>query len=51
MNILLNGTHVRSRVNLVHFKGVQLDPYETYMMKLIAVPGTAYWNMWHTAGT
>ena len=34
MNIFLSGTHVRSRVNLVHFKGVQLDPYETYMMKL-----------------
>ena len=34
VNIFLNGTHVRSRVNLVHFKGVQLDPYETYMMKL-----------------
>ena len=34
VNIFLNGTHVRSRVNLVHFKGVQLDPYDTYMMKL-----------------
>ena len=34
MNIFLNGTHVRSRVNLVHFKGVQLDSYETYMVKL-----------------
>ena len=34
VNIFLNVTHVRSRVNLVHFKGVQLDPYETYMMKL-----------------
>ena len=34
VNIFLNGTHVHSRVNLVHFKGVQLDPYETYMMEL-----------------
>ena len=34
VNIFLNGTHVRCRVNLVHFKGVQLDPHETYMMKL-----------------
>ena len=34
VNIFLNGTCVRSRVNLVHFKGAQLDPYETYMMKL-----------------
>ena len=35
MNIFLNGTHVRSRVNLVYFKGVQLDAYETwYIMKL-----------------
>ena len=34
VNIFLNGTHVRSRVNLIHFKGVQLEPYETYMMKL-----------------
>ena len=34
VNIFRNGTHVHSRVNLVHFKGVQLDPYETYMMKL-----------------
>ena len=25
---------MHSRVNLVHFKVVQLDPYETYMMKL-----------------
>ena len=25
---------MHSRVNLVHFKGVQLDPHETYMMKL-----------------
>ena len=33
VNIFLNGTHVRSRVNLVHFKGVQLDHFETYMMK------------------
>ena len=35
VNIFLNGTHVHSRVNLVHFKGEQLDPFETYMMKLI----------------
>ena len=34
MDIFLNGTHVHSRVNLVHFKGEQLDSYETYMMKL-----------------
>ena len=34
VNIFLNGTHVRSRVNLVHFKPVQLEPYETHMMKL-----------------
>ena len=34
VNIFLNATHVRSRVNLVHFKGVQLEPYQTYMMKL-----------------
>ena len=51
VNILLNGTHVRSRVNLEHFKGGQLDHYETYMMKLTCVRGTAYWNMGHTAGT
>ena len=34
VNIFLNGTHVRSRVNLIHFKGVQLGPYETCIMKL-----------------
>ena len=34
VNIFLNGTHVHSRVNLLHFKGVQLEPCETYMMKL-----------------
>ena len=34
VNILLNGTHMHSWVNWVDFKGVQLDPYETYMMKL-----------------
>ena len=34
VNIFLNITHVRSRVNSVHFKGVQLDLYETYMMTL-----------------
>ena len=34
VNIFLNGTHVHSRVNLADFKGVQLDPYETYLMKL-----------------
>ena len=34
VNIFSNGTHVRSRVNLVHFKGAQLDSYETYIMKL-----------------
>ena len=34
VNTFSNGTHVRSRVNLVHFKGAQLDSYETYIMKL-----------------
>ena len=33
VNIFLNGTHVHSRVNLVHFKGAQLESYETYKMK------------------
>ena len=50
VNIFLNGTLVRSRVNLVHFKGVQLDPYETYMI-LTCCTWDCLWNMGHTAGT
>ena len=34
VNIFYNGAPVHSRVNLVHFKGAHLDPYETYRMKL-----------------
>ena len=34
VNIFLGGANVHSRVNLVHFKGVQFDPFGTCMMKL-----------------
>ena len=45
-------SYVRSRVNLVHFKGVQLGPHMKHTWwNWHAVPGTAYWNMGHTAGT
>ena len=46
VNIFLTGANVHSRVNLVHFEVLQLEPYETYMMKLTCC--TAYWNMGHT---
>ena len=51
VNNFLNGTHVRSRVNLVHFKGAQFDLMKHTWWNLRTVPGTAYWNMGHTAGT
>ena len=40
VNIFFSGIPVHSRVNLVHFKGAQLDPDETYIMKL------TYWSLW-----
>ena len=51
VNIFLNGTHVRSRVNLVHFKLNNWILMKHTWWNWHAVPGTAYWNMGHTAGT